>query len=146
MSLVTILSVFVAFAPAAFGFRNVNLISKSTLRLNAIQDITNEAEFLNIIESSKENNKLIIIEYAKSLCKPCKKCAPEYEKLSEQYENASFFRVDADAAPGAKPLMKTQGIRSVPTFHLWLKGNRLDTVNGAFMEDLQECIDSSIPK
>eukprot|EP01041_Mallomonas_annulata_P001058 gene1058-2068_t len=124
---------------------NVASVKSIFSDLKAIRQLSSEKEFNEVVESSKENGLLHVIEYAKSLCKPCKRIAPEYEKMSETYDGkVLFFKVDSDNAPEVKTIMKNQGIRSVPSFHLWQSGSKVDSINGAFMEDLEECIESYI--
>ena len=41
--------------------------------------------------------------------------------------------------------MKREGIRSVPAFHFWQGGERVDTVGGARIDDIEEAIKSRIP-
>ncbi len=64
----------------------------------------------------------------------------------ETYYIKYLTRVDADTSPEVKSVMKAQGIRSVPTFHVWRNGEKIDTINGANMDDLEDCIRSNISK
>jgi thioredoxin 1 len=36
--------------------------------------------------------------------------------------------------------MKREGVRSVPTFHFWKNGQKLDTVNGARIEEVEAAV------
>ena len=36
--------------------------------------------------------------------------------------------------------MKREGVRSVPAFHFWKDGNRIEVVNGARVEDIEAAI------
>jgi thioredoxin 1 len=40
--------------------------------------------------------------------------------------------------------MKREGIRSVPAFHFWKNGEKIDTVNGARIEDVEAVIKANI--
>ena len=41
-----------------------------------------------------------------------------------------------DSSPDASKLMKREGVRSVPAFHFWKNGEKVDMVNGANMDAL----------
>ena len=47
--------------------------------------------------------------------------------------NIIFFllQVIGDASPEASVLMKREGVRSVPSFHYFKNGEKVDVVNGA---------------
>ena len=36
--------------------------------------------------------------------------------------------------------MKREGVRSVPTFHVWKEGTKVDTINGARIEEVENCV------
>jgi thioredoxin 1 len=38
--------------------------------------------------------------------------------------------------------MKREGIRSVPAFHIWKDGKKVDTINGARIEDVEASLKS----
>jgi len=40
--------------------------------------------------------------------------------------------------------MKREGIRSVPAFHFWKNGEKIDMVNGARIEDVETVIKANI--
>ena len=56
---------------------------------------------------------------------------PKFVELSDKYTNAIFLKVIGDSSPEASSLMKREGVRSVPAFHFWKGGKKIDVVNGA---------------
>ena len=66
--------------------------------------------------------------------------APKFEELSEKYTDAVFLKVMGDASPEASKLMKREGVRSVPSFHYFLKGEKVDVINGANAEAIEAAI------
>ena len=54
----------------------------------------------------------------------------------------AFFpiQVIGDASPDASKLMKREGVRSVPSFHYFLDGEKVDVVNGANAEAIEAAI------
>ena len=59
--------------------------------------------------------------------------------------NVSLFppasaQVIGDATPEASKLMKREGVRSVPSFHYFVGGEKVDVVNGANAEAIESTI------
>ena len=48
-----------------------------------------------------------------------------------------FLKVVGDSSPDASKLMKREGVRSVPSFHYWKNGEKIDMVNGANQEAVE---------
>ena len=115
--------------------RRINLTS-----LRAIGNILTPEEFESITTKSSSSVPCVI-DFQKSECKPCKKIAPDYEALSIKYTGkVNFFKIDADTSKEALALMKANGIKSVPTFHIWVAGNKIDTVQGAHLDEVEETL------
>ena len=49
-------------------------------------------------------------------------------------------QVIGDASPDASKLMKREGVRSVPSFHYFVEGEKVDVVNGANPEAIEATI------
>lgn len=113
---------------------------RNLIPLRSIGNILTPEEF-EAITTQSTSQVPCIIDFQKSECKPCKKIAPDYEALSEKYAGkASFFKIDADTSKAALALMKANGIKSVPTFHVWVGGIKVDTVLGAHLDEVEETI------
>jgi len=66
--------------------------------------------------------------------------APKFEELSEKYTDIVFLKVMGDASPEASKLMKREGVRSVPSFHYFINGEKVDVINGANAEAIEAAI------
>lgn len=66
--------------------------------------------------------------------------APKFEELSVKYPDAIFLKVIGDASPEASKLMKREGVRSVPSFHYFMNGEKVDVINGANAEAIEAAI------
>jgi thiol-disulfide isomerase/thioredoxin len=73
-------------------------------------------------------------------CVNCIVIAPKFEELSDKYPDAVFLKVIGDASPEASKLMKREGVRSVPSFHYFMKGEKVDVINGANAEAIEAAI------
>mmetsp|Transcript_16447 Transcript_16447/g.47638 ORF Transcript_16447/g.47638 Transcript_16447/m.47638 type:complete len:145 (-) Transcript_16447:77-511(-) len=120
-----------AFAPIAFSGRRVT----STM---AVVDIDGEAAFDQTISGA--GSSLVVVDYSTTWCGPCKVIAPKFDEFSEKYTDAVFLKVIGDASPDASKLMKREGVRSVPSFHYFKNGEKVDVVNGANAEAIEAAI------
>lgn len=110
--------------------------------LQLVKAITSDEEFQRLVleaSSSNPNVPICIVDFQKSKCRPCIRAAPVFEKLSEKYGDiANFYKVDADSWPGALKLMKSHGVKTVPTFQIWRNGIKVETIEGSHLEELEQ--------
>jgi thioredoxin 1 len=122
-----------AFAPLSHGAASA--VRQSTIR-HAVVTINDEGSFDKTVSS----NKMVVIDYSTTWCGPCKVIAPKFDELSGKYPQAIFAKVIGDASPEASKLMKREGVRSVPSFHYFVNGEKVDVVNGANAEAIEAAI------
>ena len=82
-------------------------------------------------------DKMVVIDFYANWCGPCKKIAPEYEKLSEKYSDVVFLKVDADES---EKLSESFQISALPTFLFLNKGNVINRLEGANLSELTQNI------
>ena len=80
---------------------------------------------------------LVIVDYSTTWCGHCKVMEPKFVALSDVHTDAVFLKVVGDSSPDASKLMKREGVRSVPSFHYWKNGEKVDMVNGANQEAVE---------
>eukprot|EP00591_Stephanopyxis_turris_P001906 CAMPEP_0195522886 /NCGR_PEP_ID=MMETSP0794_2-20130614/21484_1 /TAXON_ID=515487 /ORGANISM="Stephanopyxis turris, Strain CCMP 815" /LENGTH=111 /DNA_ID=CAMNT_0040652749 /DNA_START=232 /DNA_END=567 /DNA_ORIENTATION=+ len=103
-----------------------------------VVDIDGEATFDSTIKAAGSN--LVIIDYSTTWCGPCKVIAPKFDEFSDKYPDAVFLKVIGDASPDASKLMKREGVRSVPSFHYFKDGEKVEVVNGANADAIEAAI------
>jgi thioredoxin 1 len=114
--------------------------------LRAIESLTSQEDFDRVTTQSTSPVP-VVIDFVKSGCKPCMQAAPLYEALSKAYDGkALFYKIDADASKEALMLMKAVGIRSVPTFHVWRGGTRIDSIQGAHVNEVEDVLKRELEK
>lgn len=89
---------------------------------------------------SSAGNTLVVVDYSTTWCGPCKMVYPKYVELSDRVTDVVFLKCIGDASAEASALMKREGVRSVPAFHFWKNGVRLDVINGARIEDVEAMV------
>lgn len=109
----------------------------------AVLDIGSMDELDKIIKTDS-TDKLVVVDYSTTWCGPCKLILPMFEELSIKYEDAIFLKVIGDSTNDASQLMKREGVRSVPSFHFWKGGKKVDSVNGANEDALLDTVRSLV--
>ena len=67
-------------------------------------------------EQTIVDNGTVLVDFWAEWCGPCKSFAPVYEKVSEQYPDAVFAKVDTEAEPELSQYFQ---IRSIPTLMIF---------------------------
>lgn len=101
-----------------------------------VVDVGSEEQLQVVLDSAKEAEALVVIDYSTTWCGPCKVVSPKFEALSEEHPSVVFCKVMGDADIPSSKLMKREGIRAVPAFHFWKAGERVDEVTGAKIDDV----------
>mmetsp|Transcript_27509 Transcript_27509/g.40646 ORF Transcript_27509/g.40646 Transcript_27509/m.40646 type:complete len:151 (-) Transcript_27509:1346-1798(-) len=131
-------TVAIAFSTSFLGQSRITAPrSNSQLQMKVV-DIDSETAFDKTIESA--SGALVVVDYSTTWCGPCKVIAPKFDEFSEKYPNAVFLKVIGDASPDASKLMKREGVRSVPSFHYFVDGEKVEVVNGANAEAIEAAI------
>lgn len=89
-----------------------------------MQKLSSLEEFNQILTNASTNNRLVVVNFSAKWCGPCKRIAPQLEKLAQLYSNngkAEFYKVNLEQG---EKLVKKYEIRAVPTF-LFFKENTL---------------------
>jgi len=115
--------------------------TRSTLSMRVV-DVDSERSFDQTIEAAGKS--LVVVDYSTTWCGPCKAIAPKFNELSDKYPDAVFLQVIGDASQDTSKLMKREGVRSVPSFHFWVDGKKIDVVNGANADAIEAAITKNI--
>ena len=130
---------------SAFAVSEVNS-GQNTYTIFFITVDTNQHRYF-IVEAldkivSSSGNTLVVVDYSTTWCGPCKMVFPKYQELSDRVNDVVFLKCIGDTSNEASALMKREGVRSVPAFHLWKNGARVDIINGARIEDVEAAVNS----
>lgn len=106
--------------------------------LHLVSEVSSEIELDEVVKSAGES--LVIVDYSTTWCGPCKVMEPKFVEMSDKYPDAVFLKVIGDSSPTASRLMKREGVRSVPSFHYWKGGERVDIINGANQDAIEAAV------
>lgn len=132
---------------SASNSKSLNPINRSRFnkKLFTVIEITSAIEFDNLITKQTDMNNVKVVDFKKSKCTPCIKVQPHYLELSNKYDNkVEFYSVDADECTEGRAIMKVQGIRSVPTFHIYKGGERTESIQGTHIDEVEEAIENEL--
>jgi thioredoxin 1 len=82
-------------------------------------------------EQTIVDNDMVLVDFWAEWCGPCRQFAPVYDKVSEQYPDAVFAKVDTEAEP---ELAQYFNIRSIPTLMIFKEQVGIFSQPGALPE------------
>lgn len=90
-------------------------------------------------EKLKRKDKLVVLDFYTSWCKPCRKIYPLVEDLADKYsQKIKFYHVDGEGE--GKSLDSKYKIESYPTFIALLNGEVVDSQYGANEDKLKDWV------
>ncbi|VDI73982.1 thioredoxin 1 [Mytilus galloprovincialis] len=103
-----------------------------------VKVIQSKAEFDGVVKGSGDT--LIVVDFFATWCGPCVQIAPVYQKLSDEYSDCIFLKVDVDEV---EDVAAASGISAMPTFQCYKNGNKVDEIVGASEEKLRGMIEKN---
>lgn len=96
-------------------------------------ELTSMLDYRNILA----NNTRVIIDCYATWCGPCKIIAPNFVKLSNEYNNIVFVKLNVDDAPDVSNELN---VKAMPTFFYFFNGKLQSnlTIQGANLKSLEK--------
>ncbi|KAK1585527.1 thioredoxin [Colletotrichum navitas] len=101
-----------------------------------VHNVHNKAEF----DAALKEHDFVIVDAFATWCGPCKAIAPVLVNLSNEEKNSKvhFVKIDVDEVPDVSQEL---GIRAMPTFLLFQKGEKAQEIVGANPTALKQAIE-----
>mmetsp|Transcript_1582 Transcript_1582/g.4067 ORF Transcript_1582/g.4067 Transcript_1582/m.4067 type:complete len:190 (-) Transcript_1582:160-729(-) len=134
---------------ASRSFDHRGDVHSSTSRCAAGRDVESYVEkckgldFVdNALSASKADGPpVVVLSFSTTWCGPCKLMDPHVNEFSRMFKTSvRFIKVTGDQDPDGMAIMKKEGVRSVPQYHIYKEGEKVDTVMGAKKEILLETL------
>lgn len=84
------------------------------------------------------SNGTVIVDFYAEWCGPCKKYAPKFIELSEEFSSFTFVKINSDEH---EALQLKYMINSLPTTLVLVNGKDMDRVEGFDLEAIREMIE-----
>lgn len=101
-----------------------------------LMECEDEDEFRELLVTSED--QLICVDFWATWCGPCRMVAPFFEKLSHEFEDAIFVKLDVD---DVEELADEYEIQVTPTFIFFKGGEKIDEMCGPNKEKLREMVE-----
>ena len=93
-------------------------------------------------EVTINQNDIVLVDFWADWCGPCRSFAPVFTKVSADYDDVIFGKVDVDANPG---LAQAFGVTAIPTLVVLKNNTVLHSQPGAMNEkSLRSTIDKAL--
>ncbi|KAF4044477.1 Thioredoxin [Phytophthora infestans] len=99
-----------------------------------VVSVTSDTQWQQLLQKNRESNKLLVVDFWATWCKPCVEIAPFFEELSGQFPAAVFTRVDIDEV---ESLTEEFDVSSLPCFKVFKDGKAVDELDGAIRSALE---------
>nr|CAD7458387.1 unnamed protein product [Timema tahoe] len=103
--------------------------------MGSVRVINDDSHFQS--EMSASGTKLVVVDYTATWCGPCQRIAPHFEQFARKYPRACFLKVDVDKC---QETAANQGVSAMPTFIFYRNKTKIDRIQGANHEALENKI------
>ena len=100
---------------------------------NELLEITD----MSVFKEAVSNSNLTVIDFHAKWCGPCRKIAPMYKKLCDEFTTVTFCKADVDVV---RDVAKEAKITCMPTFILFRDGKEICRMKGANMTGLKKLV------
>jgi len=104
---------------------------------SAVDPCKGEAQVDGAIEVTKESADVLVLSFGASWCGPCKALDPKVAALSETFAGrAQFIKIVGDKDPDGSKIMRREGVRALPEYHIFKDGEKVEVIKGVQYDQL----------
>ncbi|CAH1251879.1 thioredoxin-like protein 1 [Branchiostoma lanceolatum] len=101
--------------------------------MSNVRVVNEDAQFQ--VELTNAGTKLVVVDFYADWCGPCQKIAPFFNQLSSRYPTVVFVKVNVDQC---QLTASSNGVRAMPTFLFFRNKTKVDQLQGADQNKLEE--------
>lgn len=101
-----------------------------------MKEIEEVEEFEELLKTSPK----ILVDFYADWCGPCQKASPIFKKLSKEYPDIQFVKVNTDDDGDGETISTNYGIEVLPTFMSFVDGKVRSVVKGFKEENVKKMI------
>lgn len=101
---------------------------------NQVKLINTKAEF----DEALASKDVVLVDFFADWCGPCRIIAPKIQNMAEEFPAVGFFKVNVDEAE--EELTANYEVQALPTFMIFSKGQKVETVVGASEAKVKEAL------
>ncbi|KAI8493678.1 PREDICTED: thioredoxin-like protein 1 isoform X2 [Branchiostoma belcheri] len=101
--------------------------------MSNVRVVTEDAQFQ--VELTNAGTKLVVVDFYADWCGPCQRIAPFFNQLSLRYPTVVFVKVNVDQC---QQTASSNGVRAMPTFLFFRNKTKVDQLQGADQNQLEE--------
>lgn len=98
-------------------------------------EVEDEATLEKYLQEAGE--KLVVLDISTKTCGPCKMIYPKLVRMSKEYPDALFLKINGDLNSGTRAMMWKWGVRAVPNFRFFRNGELIHSHTGANEQELR---------
>lgn len=107
--------------------------ASATVQQGQVAKVTSVEQFDAFLEQSKSQGFAVVVDFTAPWCKPCQAMKPKFEELAREHSKHCFLMVDVDEIDELSGRCEVMGL---PTFQVYLGGQRVDAITGSGDEKL----------
>jgi thioredoxin len=101
---------------------------RSALKKPTVKAGVREIGDLEAYRAAIAKANVAVVDFTATWCGPCKMISPVFTSLASKHTNVMFLKVDVDQA---QDVAAHERVNSMPTFAVYLQGQKVETFSGA---------------
>jgi thioredoxin 1 len=119
--------------------KSASIIQQS--KRTVVTELTDRSNAADFIATHSKEKKLVVVDFFADWCGPCKKLAPQFEKMSDDFNGAATFaKVNADELTSSEINKAFPEVTALPTIMFFVDNQAVEKIVGADTAKIQATI------